>query len=85
MSGKTVLRSVRLEAELDQGIEVLAAARGLSVSAFIRAALSREVERDVRRCRLERSLALAAELPEPGVDRGVEREAMWGIGTRVPR
>lgn len=56
MTGKIVTRSVRLEADFDDRIEHLAAERGQTVSAFIRAALTEASERDERRRRLERAL-----------------------------
>lgn len=81
MVSKVVIRSVRLEAALDHRVEELATARGQSVSAFIRDALTEASERDERRRRLERALKIAADLPDVAFD----REAMWGLGTRVPR
>jgi predicted transcriptional regulator len=81
MSTKTVTRSVRIDQELDDRIERLAADRGVTVSAFIRTALAEIDDRDERRRKLERAMSVAAQLPE--VD--LERDEMWGIGTRVPR
>jgi Arc/MetJ-type ribon-helix-helix transcriptional regulator len=81
MSTKTVTRSVRIDQELDDRIERLAADRGVTVSAFIRTALTEIDDRDERRRKLERAMSVAAQLPE--VD--LERDEMWGIGTRVPR
>ena len=81
MTGKVVTRSVRLEADLDHRVELLATERGQSVSAFIREALTEASERDERRRRLERALKIAADLPDVAFD----RDAMWGLGSRVPR
>jgi predicted transcriptional regulator len=81
MTGKVVVRSVRLEQTLDERIEHAAAAQGVSVSAFIRQTLADMMDRDARRDRLVRALALAAQLPEVILD----RDEIWGIGTRVPR
>jgi predicted DNA-binding ribbon-helix-helix protein len=81
MTIKAVTRTVRLEKELDERIEQLAAARDLSVSAFIREILADASEREGRRKRLERALKIAARLPDPSTD----RDDVWGIGTRVPR
>ena len=81
VTNKVVLRSVRLERALDDRIEQLAIDRGLTVSAFIRATLADVSERDERRRRLERALTIAAQLPEITI----ERDEMWGLGTRVPR
>ena len=81
VTNKVVLRSVRLERALDDRIEQLAIDRGLTVSAFIRATLADVSERDERRRRLERALTIAAQLPEINI----ERDEMWGLGTRVPR
>jgi Arc/MetJ-type ribon-helix-helix transcriptional regulator len=80
MSGKVVVRSVRLEQTLDQRIEHAAVAQGISVSAFIRQTLADMMDRDARRDRLVRALTLANQLPEANLD----RDEMWGIGTRVP-
>ncbi len=81
MTSKAVTRSVRFEVEADRRLEALALARGLSVSAFIRAAVEEIALRDERRERLERALKLAAEVSEPSIS----RDEMWGIGSRVPR
>lgn len=81
MSPKVVTRSVRLDQELDDRIERLAAERGVTVSAFIRSALADVDDRDERRRKLERAMSVAAKLPEVEL----ERDEMWGIGTRVPR
>ena len=81
MAGKVVTRSVRLEAEFDGRIERLAAERGQSVSAFIRAARSEASERDERRLRLETALQIAAGLPDLPMD----RDEMWGIDSRISR
>ena len=80
MSGKTVTRSVRFEVELDHRVERLATASGQSVSAFIRAALVAILERTERRERLEHALRIAETLPDTPLD----RDAMWGQGSRVP-
>lgn len=81
MTTKSVLRSVRLDVDVDRQIEEQAARRGVSVSAFIRSALAEVTERDERRLRLERSLQLAAALPDFDDD----RNAMWRLDNDVPR
>ena len=73
MSGKTVTRSIRFEADVDERVESMAAARGQSVSAFIRNAVEELTIRDERRARLENALRLAAELQTDHVD----RDEMW--------
>lgn len=80
MSGKTVTRSVRFEADIDERIGAMAKARGQSVSAFIRTAVEEMTTRDERRARLEQALRLAAELPIHHAD----RDEMWGVRSRVP-
>jgi predicted transcriptional regulator len=80
MSVKTVSRTVRLDSELNQRIETIAADMGLNVSTFIRWALDDVSNRTTRAARLARSLQLAAEFG-PIAD---QRDEMWGIGTRVP-
>jgi predicted DNA-binding protein len=81
MGAKVVTRSVRLEHEIDDRVEQLAAERGVTVSAFIRSVLADVTERAERRRRLEHALTVAADLsPQPDAD----RERMWGIGDRVP-
>ena len=80
MSTKAVIRSIRLEPEVDRRIEQLAADLGLTVSAYIRQTLEDAAERADRRRRLERALTIAARLPSTGLD----RDEMWGVGTRVP-
>jgi predicted transcriptional regulator len=81
MTSKVVVRSVRLERTLDERIEHAATVQGVSVSAFIRQTLADMIDREARRERLIRALTLAAQLPEVVLD----RDEMWGIGTRVPR
>jgi Arc/MetJ-type ribon-helix-helix transcriptional regulator len=81
VGGKIVTRSIRLEEEFDAALERLAAEQGISVSAYIRAALTDITQRDIRRKRLEAALLVAAQLPDVTVD----RDAMWGTGTRVSR
>ena len=81
MTTKSVLRSVRLALDVDRLIEEQAARRGISVSAFIRAALAEVTERDERRLRLERSLQLAVALPDFNDD----RHALWRLENDVPR
>ena len=79
MNVKVVSRSIRLDAEVDKRIEEMAAERGLTISAFIRFAVSEVSERDLRRRKLERALRLAASLPDSPFDRA----AIWDRGSDV--
>ena len=85
MATKDVLRSVRLEAEVDHRLTQMAAQQGVSVSACIRAALADATVRDERRKRLEQALLLAAALPVGKGDPDEERRRMWGLGRDVSR
>ena len=91
MNKHTVIRSVRVNADVDRRIEQLAADRGITVSALIRESLMETVGKDERRARLENALRAAASLPDkPGNDTDSQRDVMWGTrkqgsGSRVPR
>jgi predicted DNA-binding ribbon-helix-helix protein len=82
MTTKSVTRSIRIDADFDDQLEALAAKRGMTVSAFIRATVAEVAERDARHRRLAAALTIASDLPDVSAE---GRAEMWDLGTRVPR
>ena len=60
---------MKVDPGFDAALRDAAAARHMTVSAYMRNVLAEDIARTDRRERLERALAAAAELPETRVDR----------------
>ncbi len=84
MPDKTVTRSVRLDEQTNNSLEALAAGAEMTVSEYIRWAITELALREPRVTGRRRALAALALLPTPD-DPDAEREQMWGHGSRVPR
>jgi Arc/MetJ-type ribon-helix-helix transcriptional regulator len=83
MATKTVIRSVRLDAELNAELEALAHDEGVTVSEYIRAAVVEVAAREHRVAAHRRSMNIFGRLPT--LDNPDEvRSEMWTRSARVP-
>ena len=83
MTAKSVIRSIRFDADTNLELEAQARAAGKTVSEYIRWVVADVAARESRVAGHRRAMVLFAELPQLD-DPDATRAAMWGIDARVP-
>lgn len=81
MGSADVIRSIRVDADLDAQIRATAQSDGKTVSTYVRDVIAEDLRRRDREERRRKALDLASRLPATAFD----RDEAWGVGDRVPR